>query len=49
MKSDEGMQIAQELERLNTVDFSCCLKGESLETGVAGVIDYAVYLKQLLR
>ena len=49
MRSDEVREVVQELERLNTVDFSSCLKGERLETGVASVIDYSVYLKLQLR
>ncbi|XP_072017064.1 RUN domain-containing protein 3B-like isoform X1 [Amphiura filiformis] len=48
MRSDECKEMVQELEKLNTVDFSSCLKGERLETGVASVIDYTLYLKQQL-
>ncbi|XP_022105566.1 RUN domain-containing protein 3B-like isoform X2 [Acanthaster planci] len=49
MRAEEAQVVARELEKLNTIDFSSCLKGEKLETGVAHVIDYASYLQILLR
>ncbi|XP_033624201.1 RUN domain-containing protein 3B-like [Asterias rubens] len=49
MRSAEARVVGKELEKLNTIDFSSCLKGEKLETGVAHVIDYASYLQILLR
>ncbi len=49
MRSAEAKVVAKDLEKLNTTDFSSCLKGEKLETGVAHVIDYACYLQILLR
>ncbi|XP_038078649.1 RUN domain-containing protein 3B-like [Patiria miniata] len=49
MRSEEAQLVAAELEKLNTIDFSSCLRGEKLETGVAHVIDYSSYLQILLR
>ncbi|XP_785586.3 RUN domain-containing protein 3B [Strongylocentrotus purpuratus] len=45
LRSEEALILVQSLQILNSLDFSCCVKEEKLETGVASVIDYAQFLK----
>lgn len=45
LRSREAQVLVESLETIHSLDFSCCVKGEKLETGVASVIDYAQYLR----
>ncbi|XP_071477153.1 RUN domain-containing protein 3B-like isoform X1 [Diadema antillarum] len=45
MRSEEAPVLVKTLLNLDCIDFSCCVKGEKLETGVASVIDYTPYLR----
>nr|XP_054751340.1 RUN domain-containing protein 3B-like [Lytechinus pictus] len=48
VRSEEAQILVQSLQSLHSLDFSCCVKGEKLEIGVASVIDYAQFLKTQL-